>query len=273
MENEKCISLNNVYFRHNKDHPWVIHNLSISIYKGEWVSIIGPNGSGKSTLAKLINGLHIATEGTVQVLGETLKNYDSVISIRKDVGMVFQNPENQFIGATVEDDVAFGLENAGVERNEMVNRVSQSLKRVNMVPYKHVEPHRLSGGQKQRVAIAGILAMSPKVIILDEASSMLDPKGRDELMETLKALHKEGMTIISVTHDVDEMIQSERAILLEQGKLIYDGKMNELFNKNHECIELPFVTKLRNKLTSMGLPLKDNHTSYKDLINELWTLK
>ncbi|MDU1359037.1 MAG: energy-coupling factor transporter ATPase, partial [Citrobacter freundii] len=193
-------------------------DVSFDVAKGEWLAIIGHNGSGKSTLAKNLNGLLAPESGTVEVAGMTLSE-ETVWDIRAKVGIVFQNPDNQFVGATVADDVAFGLENRGVPRDDMIRRVDEALKRVGMTAFADREPARLSGGQKQRVAIAGIIAQRPEIIILDESTSMLDPAGRQEVLGVIRELKDElGLTVLSITHDIDEAASAHRIILLNDGK-------------------------------------------------------
>ncbi|EAG3031945.1 energy-coupling factor transporter ATPase, partial [Listeria monocytogenes] len=198
------IELNAITVRYSEEERAALNNVSFSINKGEWVALIGHNGSGKSTLAKTINGLILPQEGSVSV-GELPLNEENIWNIRKMVGMVFQNPDNQFVGSTVEDDVAFGLENQGIPREEMLVRVKDALEQVRMSEFATREPARLSGGQKQRVAIAGVVALRPDIIILDEATSMLDPEGREEVIATIKKIkEKNNLTVLSITHDIDE---------------------------------------------------------------------
>lgn len=198
------IELNAITVRYSEEERAALNNVSFSINKGEWVALIGHNGSGKSTLAKTINGLILPQEGSVSV-GELPLNEENIWNFRKMVGMVFQNPDNQFVGSTVEDDVAFGLENQGIPREEMLVRVKDALEQVRMSEFATREPARLSGGQKQRVAIAGVVALRPDIIILDEATSMLDPEGREEVIATIKKIkEKNNLTVLSITHDIDE---------------------------------------------------------------------
>ena len=216
----EIISVDNISFKYNsEDDHQALNGVSFTINKGDWVSIIGSNGSGKSTLAKTINGLIAPNSGRVQV-GDYELNEDNVWSIRQMVGMVFQNPDNQFVGSTVQDDVAFGLENLGVPRQDMVVRIRAALDRVGMLEYADREPARLSGGQKQRVAIAGIIALQPEIMILDEATSMLDPSGRLDVLKTVKEVKdQENLTVISITHDIDEATESDQIIVMKDGKI------------------------------------------------------
>jgi len=217
------IELNAITVRYSEEERAALNNVSFSINKGEWVALIGHNGSGKSTLAKTINGLILPQEGSVSV-GELPLNEENIWNIRKMVGMVFQNPDNQFVGSTVEDDVAFGLENQGIPREEMLVRVKDALEQVRMSEFATREPARLSGGQKQRVAIAGVVALRPDIIILDEATSMLDPEGREEVIATIKKIkEKNNLTVLSITHDIDEAANANRVLVMRQGELVREG--------------------------------------------------
>ncbi len=224
-----------------------------SLNEGEWVSVIGQNGSGKSTLAKLLNGLFLPESGTITVNGTMALSEETVWDIRKQIGMVFQNPDNQFVGTTVQDDVVFGLENIGMPREQMVERMKQALHLVRMEEFLHEEPHSLSGGQKQRVAIAGILALQPSILILDEATSMLDPKGRVEVVETVRQLVDEkGITVLSITHDLEEVAQSDRIIVLNKGEILEEGTPQKIFKSSHMLkeigLDVPFSVKIAELL-------------------------
>lgn len=277
MNQEKVITVQNVKFRYSADGEWALNDVSFPVYKGEWLAIVGHNGSGKSTLAKILNGLLMHETGSVFVEGIELTK-DTIWDIRKRVGMVFQNPDNQFVGTTVRDDVAFGLENNGVPREEMIKRISESIQRVRMSDFLNHEPHRLSGGQKQRVAIAGVLALKPAVMILDEATSMLDPLGRKEVIETVRDLQQETgqMSVISITHDLEEVTQADRVIVMNRGQLFAEGTPEEIFELGNTLVELgldlPFTVKLSQLLKQKGIPLSKSHLKQRDLVNELWTL-
>ena len=252
----------------------ILKDVSFSIPKGSYTTIIGHNGSGKSTMAKLIIGLLEAKKGKIQILGQEL-NEESVYELRSHVGIVFQNPDNQFVGATVEDDVAFGLENKGVPYEEMASRVQEALEFVGMSEFKDREPARLSGGQKQRVAIAGIVAMRPSILILDEATSMLDPEGRQELIQSIKAIRKEyGMTVLSITHDLDEVALSDRVLVLKKGKVESVSSPRELFSRGSELVDLgldiPFSALLTQKLRNKGLIECEDYLTEKELVEQLW---
>ncbi|MBQ8892978.1 MAG: energy-coupling factor transporter ATPase [Clostridia bacterium] len=207
-----------------------LHDVSLEIEEGEFVAILGHNGCGKSTLAKHFNGILKADSGRVTVLGLDASDEKNITEIRRNVGMVFQNPDNQLIATVVDEDVAFALENLGVPYDEMVKRVDEALEMVDMTRYRHHAPHRLSGGQKQRIAIAGILAMAPKCIVLDEPTAMLDPKGRREVMKTITRLNRErGITVILITHYMDEAVQADRVVVMGEGEVILDGTPKEVF--------------------------------------------
>src|SRR5690625_2363947 len=233
---EKMIEFKNVSFRYADDQPWVLKNISFEIYQNEWVAIIGHNGSGKSTIAKLMNGLLFPQKGEIIINGKPV-NEDTIWEIRKDVGMVFQNPDNQFVGTTVQDDVAFGMENRGFSRDEMAKRIKQTLKAVGMEEYLLTEPHRLSGGQKQRVAIASVLAISPEVLILDEATAMLDPKGRSEIMQTIVNVQSQRqLSLITITHDLSEVVQAKRVIVMNEGEIWDQSTPRNIFARREEQI-------------------------------------
>lgn len=252
-----------------------INDLSYKVYAGEWIAVIGQNGSGKSTSAKLINGLLAADSGRIKVAGEVL-NAQNIWEIRRKIGMVFQNPDNQFVGATVEDDVAFGMENIGVPSEEMQRRVRCALEEVRMSAFLKREPARLSGGQKQRVAIAGVIALSPKILILDEATSMLDPKGQSEVLQTVKRLkEKNNLTVLSITHDLDEAAHADRLFVMKDGKLIESGKSEEIFAQADRLVEwgldLPFSIRLSKELQRRGIKVPLGFLPEERLVDWLWT--
>ncbi|MEK3856695.1 energy-coupling factor ABC transporter ATP-binding protein [Cytobacillus sp. FSL H8-0458] len=272
---EPLVELKNVSFKYDAEAAYALDNISFNIFKGEWLAIVGHNGSGKSTLAKLLNGLHFPLEGSITVGGISLSE-ETVWETRKKIGMVFQNPDNQFVGTTVRDDVAFGLENHGIERNDMVQRVTESLEKVKMASFLNQEPHHLSGGQKQRVAIAGIIALRPDIIILDESTSMLDPRGREEVLETVRELKRDyHMTVISITHDLEEAAKADRIVVMNKGQLYREGTPGEIFQMDEELVNLgldiPFPVKLSKILREKGLPLSRHYLSEEELVEELWT--
>lgn len=269
------IEINQIEFSYQEDATPALKDVSFSINKGEWIAIVGHNGSGKSTLAKAINGLHLPQKGTVTVGGMELSE-ESVWDIRRMVGMVFQNPDNQFVGATVEDDVAFGLENQGIERSEMQIRVQDALEKVKMQNFATREPARLSGGQKQRVAIAGVVALRPDIIILDEATSMLDPEGRDDVIATIRKIKEESdLTVISITHDIDEAASANRILVMREGELYQEGPPEEIFSAGPELVslglDLPFPEKLKAALKARGVNVPLNYLDEEGMMDWLWT--
>jgi len=274
----KIIEVSKLCFRYHDHEPWILQNINFSVEQGEWLAIIGHNGSGKSTLAKCLNGLLEPQKGSVTVGGLDTKDRQAIWDIRRQVGMVFQNPDNQFVGATVKDDVAFGMENHGVPREEMITRLSEALKLVKMDEFENQEPHRLSGGQKQRVAIAGIIALKPSIVILDEATSMLDPEGRHDIIQTMRFLNKKHhLTVLSITHDLEEAIYSDRMIVMNHGQIIRTGSPREIFTSSEVLekigLDLPFAIKLRESLRKKGLSLSDRSLFQEELVDELWTLQ
>jgi energy-coupling factor transport system ATP-binding protein len=274
---ESIISVKDVTFFYPGEETATLNNVSLDVYKGEWLSIVGHNGSGKSTLAKLLNGLLLPNEGTVNVSEYVTAREDDIWEIRRQVGMVFQNPDNQFVGTSVQDDIAFGLENFGVPREEMIKRINESVQRVGMEAFLSQEPHQLSGGQKQRVAIAGILAQKPSVIVLDEATSMLDPIGRIEVMETVRELNQnEGITVISITHDLEEALSADRVVVMKMGEKAAEGKPDTIFQQRDLLksagLDLPFSLKLSEALRRQGVELDRGYLTQEELVNALWKL-
>ena len=270
---KQMIELKNVSFRYDKTvEEYQIDTVSFHVKQGEWLSIVGHNGSGKSTVVRLIDGLLEAESGEIYVDGKQLTR-ETIWEIRSKIGIVFQNPDNQFVGATVEDDVAFGLENQGIPREEMLQRVEKAIEQVGMLEFKDREPSRLSGGQKQRVAIAGIIALRPTIIILDEATSMLDPEGREDLMAVMRELQKKfQLTIISITHDLTEIALSDRTLVFQKGKLESSVTPRELFSRNdlNEIgLDKPFSKQVQESLSSR-FPLKQEYLTESELLDQLW---
>ena len=273
------IEFQNVSFRYDSEEegvqlPLVAQNLNLQIHEGEFVAILGHNGSGKSTLAKLTNAILLPTSGKVLVDGMNTNEEDLKIKIRQTVGMVFQNPDNQIVATIVEEDVAFGPENLGVEPKEIRRRVDESLKAVGMYEFRKREPHRLSGGQKQRVAIAGIIAMLPRCIVLDEPTAMLDPRGRQEVMSTMLKLNREmGMTVVFITHFMDEAVQADRVVVMDDAKIIMDGKPKEVFKQVDRLeeigLDVPQPTKLAQLLRQEGYNLPDDILDVDECIEKL----
>ncbi|CYV06808.1 energy-coupling factor transporter ATPase [Streptococcus suis] len=270
------IEVKNLKYKYNQeDERYTLNDVSFHVKQGEWLSIIGHNGSGKSTTVRLIDGLLEAESGDIYIDGDAL-TIDNVWDKRRLIGMVFQNPDNQFVGATVEDDVAFGLENQGIPLEEMRSRVDEALELVGMADFKTREPARLSGGQKQRVAIAGVVALRPKIIILDEATSMLDPEGRLDLIKIVREIkERHGMTVISITHDLDEVALSDRVIVMKNGQVESISTPNELFMRE-DLVDLdldrPFTTELASSLRQTGLDLPLRYFTEEELEETLWEL-
>lgn len=267
------IELKNIQFKYYETKQNVLNNISLDIYPREWVAVIGHNGSGKSTMAKIMNGLLIPDEGTVAVNGVTLDE-ETVWQARQSIGLVFQNPDNQFVGATVEDDVAFGLENNGIEPLEMVKRVNEALEEVRMSAFKQAEPARLSGGQKQRVALASVIALRPDVIILDEATAMLDPLGRKEVIETIYELKERfNLTVISITHDLDEAALADRIVVMSKGEIVREGTPDEIFSLGEELVniglDVPFSMKVKKELASYGMDVPEGYITREELLEWL----
>lgn len=272
----KFIEFRNVSFRYSEDKPWVLKDCTFDIYEDEWVAIIGHNGSGKSTIAKLMNGLLFPQQGEIIIDG-VLLNESTVWDIRREVGMVFQNPDNQFVGTTVQDDVAFGMENRGIPREEMVKRIDNTLHAVGMQDYLLIEPHKLSGGQKQRVAIASVLAISPSVLIMDEATAMLDPLGRNEIMHTVSDVQgKNDISLITITHDLNEVVQADRVIVLNKGEIWQEATPREIFAQKDTLraigLDVPFIAALADALKKEGIPITNEPLNHKELLEDLWTL-
>ncbi len=259
----------------NHANNYILKDVTFHVKQGEWLSIVGHNGSGKSTTVRLIDGLLEAESGEIFIDGDKL-TLENVWERRQHIGMVFQNPDNQFVGATVEDDVAFGLENQGVDYQTMFDRVHEALSIVGMQDFKEREPARLSGGQKQRVAIAGVVALRPDIIILDEATSMLDPEGRLELIQTVKKIKDQhGMTVISITHDLDEVALSDRVLVMKEGQVESTSTPSELFSRTDlEDLGLdePFTNQVKSTLFKLGFQLPEYYLTEKELQDNLWEL-
>lgn len=273
---ENIIEVKNLSYRydHNSE-DYILKDVSFHVKQGEWLSIVGHNGSGKSTTVRLIDGLLEAESGDIIISGDKL-TADNVWEKRRQIGMVFQNPDNQFVGATVEDDVAFGLENQGMDYPMMVKRVHEALELVGMQNFKEREPARLSGGQKQRVAIAGVVALQPDIIILDEATSMLDPEGRLELIRTVKEIKdKNHLTVISITHDLDEISLSDRVLVMKNGQVESTATPRELFSRpdlEDLGLDQPFVNRVKAAMIQTGLTLPETYLTEKELQEQLWEL-
>lgn len=275
MESKSCIRLENISYSYSDDEnaDYALKDVSFDIHEGEYISLIGHNGSGKSTLAKLIIGLYVQLEGFIYIFDEVMTD-ENVFDLRKNIGIIFQNPDNQFIGSTVRDDIAFGLENDQVPSSEMDAKIEEYARKVGMLDYLDKEPSNLSGGQKQRVAIAGALVRNPKILIMDEATAMLDPKGRREIRELVNSMKKEmkDLTIISITHDIDEAYQSDRVIVMNKGSVVTIGTPEEVFEDDEKLLainlDIPFFQKLERELKDLDVDIKGVRTT-SDLVNKL----
>lgn len=267
------VQLQNVTFSYDKKQS-VVKNVSFSVEKGEYLAVIGHNGSGKSTLARLINGLLLPDAGTITVDGLSATDKNNVFEIRKRVGVVFQNPDNQTVASIVEDDVAFGPENIGVPRKEIGERIDFALSAVGMQAFRKSSPERLSGGQKQRVAIASVLALKPDVLILDESTAMLDPKGRKEVLSIVKKLNKEqGVTVIAITHYMDEVVDADRVLVINDGEIFASGTPTEVFNQGARLkaigLELPLASYIAEKMKKAGFDIPDGILTEQQLAEAL----
>lgn len=256
----------------------VINNVTLSIEKGSFVAVLGHNGSGKSTLAKHFNAILLPTGGKVYVCGMDTAEEERLFDIRSRVGMVFQNPDNQLVATIVEEDVAFALENLGVEPNEIRRRVDEALQAVGMYEYRNHSAHQLSGGQKQRVAVAGVIAMEPECIVMDEPTAMLDPKGRREVMETIKRLNKErGITVVLITHYMDEAAKSDRIVVMDKGKLVLDGTPKDVFHNVEKIrkigLDVPQATELGYLLNNNGYKIDDKILTEDEIVKAVLALK
>lgn len=277
----KVLELDNVSFSYkinldNEQTEYIhaVKNVSFSIEEGEFICIIGHNGSGKSTLAKLFNGLYFPRKGEVRVLGEQVANNKKLFDIRKNIGLVFQNPDNQMVATIVEDDIAFGPENIGVISQQIRERVDFALKSVDMQPYKESDASRLSGGQKQRIAIAGVLALQPKILVLDESTAMLDPMGRAEVLNVIKDLNKkQNITVILITHFMEEAILADRVFIMNDGEFKKQGTPKEIFSDYKfltECgLELPSAAKVRHFLNDLGIEIDRTIIYNRELVDEI----
>ena len=267
------ISVDNLIYRYSENSSAALENINLQIADGEFVAVIGTNGSGKSTLAKHFNALLIPTSGKVIVEGMDTSNEVDLWKIRSKVGMVFQNPDNQLIAALVEDDIAFGPENLGIPSEEIRRRVDLSLNAVGMLDFKKISPHKLSGGQKQRIAIAGALAMNTKCIVFDEPTAMLDPQGRTEVLAVIKKLHAQGLTVIYITHFMEEAMAANRVVVMKSGKIIKSGTPKEIFTDVEGIkkigLDVPIAAEIAHRLRSRGFKLSQDILTAEDLIAEI----
>ena len=275
---EEIIRIEDLVFEYKREDNLAgeiaVDGVSLSVAKGSFTAVIGRNGSGKSTLAKNINALLLPTGGAVYVKGRDTKDENKLWEIRQTVGMVFQNPDNQLVSSIVEDDVAFGPENLGIDPGEIRNRVDESLYAVNMYEERKKAPHLLSGGQKQRVAIAGVVAMRPECIVLDEPTAMLDPHGREEVMQIIEKLHREGITILLITHFMEEAARADRVVIMDKGRIRMDGTPAEVFSREEELramnLDIPFAVELASALRSKGIPVPQDIIRTEEMVDFLW---
>ena len=269
------IEVNNVGYAYRLGEGQLVRALrgvSFTVERGEYIALVGMNGSGKSTLAKLLNGLYLPSAGDVVIDGVNTRDEERTFDIRRKVGMVFQNPDNQMVATIIEDDIAFGPENVGVPREEIVERVDEALEAVGMTEFRTRSASKLSGGQKQRVAIAGVLAMRPDIIVFDESTSMLDPEGRREILAVARKLNANGITVITITHNMDEAAQADRIIALKKGKIVADGTPKEVFASAAvgECgLMLPPAAETARLLAERGFPFSETVTSEDELVEEI----
>ena len=274
MDAEACIQISDVSFTYEEQAAPALSGVSASVAHGEFVAVLGHNGSGKSTLAKLLNAIYVPTEGNVVVCGYDTREEKSVWDIRRRAGMIFQNPDNQIVATVVREDVAFGLENLGVPTEEMITRIDSALAAVRMEKYADTAPHMLSGGQKQRVAIAGILAMEPSVIIADEATAMLDPSGRREVLDTVRALNRQkGITVIWITHFMEEAALADRVLVMSDGQVALSGTPATVFSRVEKMrdlhLDVPHMAALADELRQAGMPLRDGILTVDELVEEV----
>lgn len=283
MQREPIIKIDNLIFRYGgelddaKQASNAVDGVSLEIEKGSFTAILGKNGSGKSTLAKNLNGLLLPSEGVVYVNGFDTRSDEHIWDVRQSAGMVFQNPDNQLVSAIVEDDVAFGPENLGVEPQEIRRRVDASLEAVNMGKFRKKPPHLLSGGQKQRIAIAGVVAMRPECIIFDEPTAMLDPKGRQEIMDIISELHEEGITVILITHFMEEAAEAERVVVMHEGKVLLDGTPAEVFSQRELLqsvnLDIPLAVEIASLLREKGIDVPETIISTEEMVEFLCQYK
>lgn len=273
---DSIIQINNLSFSYNKDDQgsvYALKNVNLQIERGSFTAILGKNGSGKSTLAKNLNGLLLPTEGVIYVNGYDTSDDAHIWDVRQSAGMVFQNPDNQLVSAIVEDDVAFGPENLGIEAEEIRHRVDKALSDVNMGSFRGKPPHLLSGGQKQRIAIAGVVAMKPQCIIFDEPTAMLDPKGRNEIMEIIKELNEEGITVVLITHFMEEAVRADRVIVMHEGEVFMDGTPQEVFSQKEKILsvnlDIPLAIELAMELRKKGIEVPENIIEMEEMVEYL----
>ena len=275
---ETMLTAQDIHFRYDPEQPgYAVDGVSLEVKKGEFVAVLGANGCGKSTLAKHFNAILLPETGTVLVEKMDTQNEENLLAIRQKVGMVFQNPDNQIVATVVEEDVAFALENLGVDPKEIRTRIDDAMQMAGIYKYRHKGPHKLSGGQKQRVAIAGVIAMRPDCLVLDEATAMLDPRGRESVMKTIRRLnHEYGITVIAITHYMDEAAQADRVLVMNKGHIVMEGTPREVFSQTEKVrslrLDVPQAAVLRDELCKAGLPMPEGIIDVEECAQAIYNL-
>ncbi len=275
---ETMLTAQDIHFRYDPEQPgFAVDGVSLEVKKGEFVAVLGANGCGKSTLAKHFNAILLPETGTVLVEKMDTKNEENLLAIRQKVGMVFQNPDNQIVATVVEEDVAFALENLGVDPKEIRTRIDDAMQMAGIYKYRHKGPHKLSGGQKQRVAIAGVIAMRPDCLVLDEATAMLDPRGRESVMKTIRRLnHEYGITVIAITHYMEEAAQADRVLVMNKGHIVMEGTPREVFSQTEKVrslrLDVPQAAVLRDELCKAGLPMPEGIIDVEECAQAIYNL-
>lgn len=275
---ETMLTAQNIHFRYDPEQPgFAVDGVSLEVKKGEFVAVLGANGCGKSTLAKHFNAILLPETGTVLVEKMDTKNEENLLAIRQKVGMVFQNPDNQIVATVVEEDVAFALENLGVDPKEIRTRIDDAMQMAGIYKHRHKGPHKLSGGQKQRVAIAGVIAMRPDCLVLDESTAMLDPRGRESVMKTIRRLnHEYGITVIAITHYMEEAAQADRVLVMNKGHIVMEGTPREVFSQTEKVrslrLDVPQAAVLRDELCKAGLPMPEGIIDVEECAQAIYNL-
>lgn len=275
---ETMLTAQDIHFRYDPEQPgFAVDGVSLEVKKGEFVAVLGANGCGKSTLAKHFNAILLPETGTVLVEKMNTKNEENLLAIRQKVGMVFQNPDNQIVATVVEEDVAFALENLGVDPKEIRTRIDDAMQMAGIYKHRHKGPHKLSGGQKQRVAIAGVIAMRPDCLVLDESTAMLDPRGRESVMKTIRRLnHEYGITVIAITHYMEEAAQADRVLVMNKGHIVMEGTPREVFSQTEKVrslrLDVPQAAVLRDELCKAGLPMPEGIIDVEECAQAIYNL-
>ena len=275
---ETMLTAQDIHFRYDPEQPgFAVDGVSLEVKKGEFVAVLGANGCGKSTLAKHFNAILLPETGTVLVEKMDTQNEENLLAIRQKVGMVFQNPDNQIVATVVEEDVAFALENLGVDPKEIRTRIDDAMQMAGIYKYRHKGPHKLSGGQKQRVAIAGVIAMRPDCLVLDESTAMLDPRGRESVMKTIRRLnHEYGITVIAITHYMEEAAQADRVLVMNKGHIVMEGTPREVFSQTEKVrslrLDVPQAAVLRDELCKAGLPMPEGIIDVEECAQAIYNL-